>query len=44
VTEAEIDRVVDAVVGILAEYRDMKKLLADVGQRFGSQLLSGWSF
>jgi putrescine aminotransferase len=44
VSEAEVDRVVDAVVAILAEYTDMKKILADVGQRFGSQMLSGWSF
>ncbi len=44
VSEAEIDRAVDAVVAILAEYTDMKKLLADVGQRFGQQLLSGWTF
>jgi len=44
VSEAEIDRVVGAVVAVLGEYKDLKKLLADVGQRFGQQMLSGWSF
>ena len=44
VTEAEIDRVVDTIVEILAEYTDIKSLVADVGQRLGTQALSGWSF
>jgi putrescine aminotransferase len=43
VTEDEIERVVGAITDILAEHRDLKALLADAGQRFGSQLLAGWS-
>jgi putrescine aminotransferase len=44
VTEQEIDRVVDTIVELLAEYTDIKSLVADVGQRLGTQALSGWSF
>jgi acetylornithine/succinyldiaminopimelate/putrescine aminotransferase len=43
VSEDEVEQLVGAVTDILAEYRDIKALLADAGQRFGSQLLSGWS-
>jgi len=34
---------VGAITDILAEYKEIKALLADAGQRFGSQLLAGWS-
>jgi putrescine aminotransferase len=44
VTEAEIDRVVETLAGILAEYTDLKKLVADAAHRFGMQALAGWSF
>ena len=44
ITEAEVDRVVDTIVEILAEYTELKSLVADVGQRLGTQALSGWSF
>lgn len=44
VTEAEIDRVVDTIADILADYTDLKSLVADVGSRIGTQALSGWSF
>ena len=43
VTEDEVERVVGAITDIFAEYKDLKALLADAGQRFGSQLLAGWS-
>jgi putrescine aminotransferase len=43
VTEDEVERVVGAITDILAEYKDLRALLADAGQRFGSQLLAGWS-
>jgi putrescine aminotransferase len=44
VTEAEVERVVEAIRSILAQYKDLPPLLADVGQRLGSQFLAGWSF
>ena len=43
VTEDEVERVVGAITDIFSEYKDLKALLADAGQRFGSQLLAGWS-
>jgi putrescine aminotransferase len=43
VTEDEVERVIGAITDIFAEYKDLKMLLADAGQRFGSQLLAGWS-
>jgi putrescine aminotransferase len=43
VTEDEVERVIGAITDTLAEYKDIKALLADAGQRFGSQLLAGWS-
>jgi len=44
VTEAEVDRVVDTIADVLAEYTELRPLLTDVGQRLGSQFLSGWTF
>src|SRR4029079_17237637 len=35
VTEDEVERVIGAISDILAEYKDLKALLADAGQRFG---------
>ena len=43
-TEAEIDQLVDAVGGLLDEYRSLAKLTKDVTKRLGSQFLSGWKF
>ena len=43
ITEDEVERVIGAITDIFAEYKDLKMLLADAGQRFGSQLLAGWS-
>ncbi len=44
VTDADVDRVVAAVSGILGEYRDLAPLLRDVGKRLGKQFQGGWSF
>jgi putrescine aminotransferase len=44
VSDAEIDRVVAAIAGILDGYRDLGPLLRDVAVRLGRQLGSGWSF
>ena len=44
VTEEEIDRVVATIADVLAEYTELRPLLTDVGQRLGTQFLSGWSF
>ncbi len=44
VSEAEIDRVVDAISSILAEYTNLATIMADVSKRIGSQALGGWSF
>src|SRR5262249_32500937 len=44
VSAEEVDRVVDTIGEIMDEYKDLKRLVADVGQRFGSQMLSGFSF
>lgn len=44
VTSEEIDRVVNAIKEILAEYRDLTSIVADAGKRLGSQAIGGWSF
>ena len=44
VTEEEIDKVVDTIADVLAEYTELRPLLTDVGQRLGTQFLSGWTF
>jgi putrescine aminotransferase len=44
VTPEEIDRVVDTIADVLAEYTELRPLLTDVGQRLGTQFLAGWSF
>lgn len=44
VTEDEIEKVVDTIADVLAEYTELRPLLTDVGQRLGTQFLSGWSF
>lgn len=44
VSEEEIERVVATVADVLAEYTELRPLLTDVGQRLGTQFLSGWSF
>ena len=38
VSDAEIDRAVAAITGILADYRDLAPLLRDVGLRLGRRL------
>jgi putrescine aminotransferase len=44
ITREEIDEVVGVIADVLAEYRDFKPLLVDVGARLGKQLRAGWSF
>lgn len=44
VTEAEVDRVVDAIADILGRYTDLRTLVSDVAARLGSQLVSGGAF
>ena len=44
ITSEEIDRVVGAIKDILADYRDLKSIVADAGKRLGTQALGGWSF
>jgi hypothetical protein len=44
VSEEEVDKVVDTIADMLAEYTELRPLLTDVGQRLGSQFLPGWSF
>jgi putrescine aminotransferase len=44
ITEPEVDRIVDTIERVLGAYTELRPLLTDVGQRLGSQLLSGWSF
>jgi putrescine aminotransferase len=35
---------VDAVVGVLGEYRGVSRLMRDMSERLGRQFLAGWSF
>jgi hypothetical protein len=44
VSEAEIDRAVAAIAGILGEYRDLGPLFRDVAVRLGRQLEAGRPF
>lgn len=44
ITDAEIDSAVFLIAEILSEYRELGSLLRDAGERFGSQMLGGWSF
>lgn len=44
VSSEEIAEVTGAIVEILAEYRDLKPLIVDVGARLGKQLRAGWTF
>jgi putrescine aminotransferase len=44
VSEAEIDEVISAIAQILEEYRDIKSLVFDVGERLGKQFKGGWGF
>ena len=44
VSEAEIDRAVEAIAGILDGYRDLGPLVRDVGARLGRQLEAGRPF
>ncbi len=44
ITEAEVDRIVETIARVLGAYTELRPLLTDVGQRLGTQLLSGWSF
>lgn len=44
IEEPEVDQIVDSIVAVLKEHTELLPLLTDVGQRLGSQLLSGWSF
>ena len=40
----DIERVVGEIGDLLAECRDVGKVLRDAGERLGSQVMSGWSF
>jgi putrescine aminotransferase len=44
ISEPEVDQIVDSIVSVLKEYTELRPLLTDVGQRLGTQFLSGWSF
>jgi putrescine aminotransferase len=44
VQSEQIDSVVDALGGILDEYRVLPALFKDVGQRLGRQFVAGWKF
>jgi putrescine aminotransferase len=44
VTAAEIDQAIGAVTGILAEYKDLRSIVADAGKRLGTQAMAGWTF
>jgi putrescine aminotransferase len=44
VSEAEVDRVCDAILEILEQYKDLRAILTDAGQRLGTQALAGFSF
>jgi putrescine aminotransferase len=44
ISEAEADRIVDAIVAVLEQYSELRPLLTDVGQRLGAQLISGLPF
>jgi putrescine aminotransferase len=44
ISEPEVDQIVDSIVAVLKEYTELRPLLTDVGQRLGTQLLSGGSF
>ena len=44
VREAEVDKAVDLVAGVLGEYRGLTPLLRDVAERLGGQWRKGWAF
>jgi putrescine aminotransferase len=44
ITAAQVEEAIDAVAGVLDEYRGLPRLVADVAQRLGAQGLRGWSF
>ena len=44
VTEAEIERTIEAIGSILDEYKDLLPLVKDVGERLGKNALGGFKF
>jgi hypothetical protein len=44
IDDAAIDAFVEAIGGILDEYRDLPRLVADVSRRVASQYMNGWGF
>jgi len=44
ITEPEVHQIVDSIVAVLKEYTELRPLLTDVGQRIGTQLLTGLPF
>ena len=44
ITAGEIDDLVDTLVTVLDEYRDVPRFVADVTRRLGRQFLAGWAF
>ena len=44
ITAGEIDDLVDTLVTVLDEHRDVPRFVADVTRRLGRQFLAGWAF